>query len=179
MKGLNTLMHVQFNNRQRKHPVLDFEKIITMVFTEALSREEIAKKLRAKGLRPEIAVSFVSPATIRNINRETRMIHRVTDVLSFPMLDMSDGLLKQKLTSTDYSWDDAMQPMLFLGDLVICLERAKQQAQEFNHSIEREVGFLAVHGLLHLLGYDHDTDLREALMQKRQRNYLDAIGLSR
>ena len=105
----------------------------------------------------EIAISFVSEEEIKRINSEFRNIDKVTDVLSFP-----SALEEGKSDMQVLDWDKAKQvsydpetESVFLGDIVVCLAKAKKQAREFGHGIKREVCYLSVHGLLHLLGYDH------------------------
>lgn len=104
----------------------------------------------------EVAITFVSNEHIREINKEFRQIDKATDVLSFPLEE-----------------EDA------LGDIIISIPRAKEQAQEYGHSFAREMGFLAVHGFLHLLGYDHETDEEEKEMFAKQDEILAAFGLTR
>lgn len=118
------------------------------------------------GRRAEVSVTFTDNEKIHALNREYRNVDRPTDVLSFPL---SDG--------EDYDTDgDAV----LLGDIVISLERAQTQAEEYGHSFEREVAFLTVHSMLHLLGYDHETspeDERE--MFARQDEILISAGITR
>ncbi len=171
-------MQIQFENRQRKFPVAEATHLIEQVFKQILDTEPFGRVSQRKGFEPAIHVTFVGPAAIRRMNAATRSIDRVTDVLSFPMQSLVDGRLENPLTAADID-RTTEKPNVFLGDLLICLERAQQQAQEYGHSFDREVGFLAAHGLFHLLGYDHDTPLREQLMQKRQRRALGALGLTR
>lgn len=105
---------------------------------------------------------------IRRINNENRGIDRVTDVLSFPMFASRNEICTDESGSA------------FLGSMVICRERAREQAEEYGHSVEREAAFLAVHSTLHLLGYDHETgkeDERE--MFSKQEAVLEAMGLTR
>ncbi|KAA1040071.1 rRNA maturation RNase YbeY [Macrococcus equipercicus] len=114
----------------------------------------------------EVAVSFVSSEEIQSINAEYRNKDSVTDVISFAM---------------EEGEDDFEDPSMIrvLGDIIICVERAKEQADDYGHSFEREVGFLALHGLLHLLGYDHMTEADEKQMFGRQDELLTAFGLTR
>ncbi len=107
----------------------------------------------------EVSVSFTDNDGIRAINREYRDIDAPTDVLSFPMLDFDD------MDNTS------------IGDIVISLERAAEQAEEFGHSFEREVAFLTVHSVLHLLGYDHMNEVDETDMRARQREVMKVMGL--
>lgn len=104
----------------------------------------------------EVAVTFVDNEQIREINKEFRKIDKPTDVLSFPLEE-----------------EDA------LGDIIISIPKAREQAQEYNHTFHREMGFLAVHGFLHLLGYDHETAEQEKEMFTRQEQILQVFGLTR
>ena len=106
----------------------------------------------------EVSVTFTDNEGIRRINSEFRGIDKPTDVLSFPLTDFEGG----DEPPTD-------EPLISLGDIVISLERAREQAEEFGHSFERECAFLCVHSMLHLLGYDHvGSDEEDAEMRRRQ-----------
>ena len=111
---------------------------------------------------------------IRVYNKKFRNIDKATDVLSFPMLENNDG----KLNFQEYDLDFDSK-MLFLGDIVISNELAKTQAKEYNHLYEREFAFLLAHGILHLLGYDHENKKREVLMKEKQKYILDKVGYNR
>ncbi len=111
---------------------------------------------------------------IRSINSKLRNNDNVTDVISFPMLDMENGRFK-----TEPEEFDMDQGMLFLGDIVISIPKAIEQAQQYGHCVDREVAFLSVHGLFHLLGYDHQTPEDEENMTKKQENVLALMDLSR
>lgn len=117
----------------------------------------------------EVSVTFVTNERIQNINREYRDKDTPTDVISFAMEEMGEG--EQELLGVD-------MPRV-LGDIIISIEKAKEQAGEYNHSFSRELGFLAVHGFLHLLGYDHETEEEEKVMFSRQKEILDEYGLKR
>lgn len=121
------------------------------------------------GRDAEVSVSFVSNNEIRNLNKIYRDKDSVTDVLSFP-LTSEDG-------SVELNPDTgAVQ----LGDVVISLETAVKQAQNYGHSLEREVGFLTVHSMLHLLGYDHETSLLDQrIMREKEESVLEKLGISR
>ena len=114
------------------------------------------KKLQNKDF--EVSLRYASAEEIREINNEYRNVDKATDVLSFPMYDFNseadiDEIVKEKNAS------------VMLGDIVICKAVAKNQAKEFGHSFKREICFLALHGFLHLLGYDHIAKLDEEVMQ--------------
>ena len=116
----------------------------------------------------ELEVVIADPEEIQTLNMETRGIDRVTDVLSFPMFD--------SLSDVTCEADG----FAFLGSMVICKERAVEQATEYGHSIEREAAFLAVHSVLHLLGYDHETgEEDERVMFSKQEQRLEKMGLTR
>ena len=115
---------------------------------------------------------FTDNEGIRVLNAQHRGIDRATDVLSFPMLEYDDD---------GEMFDDPgdIEDELCLGDIVISLERAAEQAEEYGHSFEREVGFLTVHSMLHLLGYDHMTEEEEKEMFGFQKEILTKMGLER
>lgn len=117
----------------------------------------------------EISINFVDNREIQIINRNYRQIDRPTDVISFALEEEGEG--EVKIIGEDMP--------LILGDIVISVDMAKEQADEYNHSLERELGFLALHGFLHLLGYDHMNDADEKTMFSRQEELLNAFGLSR
>ena len=122
----------------------------------------------------EVSVTIVNNEAIREINRETRDIDRPTDVLSFPMLYFDEN---GDIIDSDYDMDG---DVLVLGDIVISAERAKEQAEEFGHSFRREIAFLTVHSMLHLLGYDHVDDPEgEKIMFRKQEEILDKLGITR
>lgn len=122
----------------------------------------------------EISVMLTDNEEIRTLNKLHRDIDRATDVLSFPMFEYDEkGDIEE-----DYAETNEMGEIC-LGDIVISLERAKEQAEEYGHSFEREVGFLTVHSMLHLLGYDHMTPEDEKEMFGYQREILDKMGLER
>ncbi len=122
-----------------------------------------------------VSINFVAPEEIRELNKRFREIDKATDVLSFPNLNkLPNQTLKD--FENERNFDD---DMLFLGDIVICKEVAKKQAREFGHSLKREVCFLALHGLLHLLGYVHIEKEDEALMQEAANRILEKAGVSR
>ena len=119
----------------------------------------------------EVNVLVTDDAGIHIINRESRDIDRPTDVLSFPMFQLEPG-------NPPSDWVDYQDPatgLVPLGDMCISLERAKAQAEEFGHSVRREVGYLTIHSMLHLLGYDH---LDEGPMKKQMRTREEQIAAS-
>lgn len=121
-----------------------------------------------------IDVMIVDNEKIREINLQHRNIDKPTDVLSFPIVNMYDGEIKSSLGDIDE--DDGA---IILGDIVISIEKAVEQALEYGHSLEREMIFLLTHGVYHLLGYDHDNEEREKKMLEKQNTVLNKMGLKR
>ncbi len=136
----------------------------------------ILTALAAQGMNLpcEINVLLTDDAGIQALNKRMRGIDQATDVLSFPMFDIPEGYLPSALCS------DPDTGLIALGDMCISLERARAQAAEFGHSLEREVSYLTVHSVLHLLGYDHtDEGVRKARMREREEAILAELGLTR
>ena len=116
----------------------------------------------------EVSITFTDNEGIRELNREYREKDRATDVLSFPMYDMRNGDMPEEGYPAE------------LGDIVLSLERAQEQAEEFGHSFKREVAFLTVHSTLHLLGYDHElSDEDDADMRRRQKEIMEILKIRR
>ena len=154
-------LRVYFENLQ--------DKEVLRYSLKMLIRRSIEATLAYENLNDdcEVSVTFCDNEKIREMNKQFRNIDRATDVLSFPLFD-DDGM-------------DAHVEELncMLGDIVLSLEKARTQAEEFGHSLEREVAFLTVHSMLHLLGYDHETgEEDEKDMRRRQSEIVDKLGLS-
>lgn len=122
---------------------------------------------------------LVDGEEIRRLNREQRGVDSVTDVLSFPSMELVKGepVLAEEhgeCLETEENGD-----RLFLGSVVICESRAREQAEEYGHSYERELFYLAVHGVLHCLGYDHETESEKAEMREKEEYVMKKLGLAR
>ena len=129
---------------------------------------EAALAFEGYGNTCEVSVTFTDDAGIRELNRSFRNIDSATDVLSFPLFDFE---------GSEEPAVDELENML--GDIVISLERAEAQAEEYGHSFEREVAFLTVHSMLHLLGYDHVNSEEEELdMRRKQTAIMEMLGLA-
>ena len=125
----------------------------------------------------EVSLSFVGEDEIRELNKEYRDTDKVTDVLSFPTVDNPErGVIDLASHASDLNPETWL---LNLGDIIICLPRAKQQAKEYGHSLKREVAFLSLHSLLHLLGYDHMNQSDEEQMTAVQNAVLDKLNIKR
>ena len=151
-----------------------FEQLSLQKFTiPAIIKKCIQSTLDAERISVpcEINVLVTDDAGIQIVNRETRELDKPTDVLSFPMFQLEPGN-----APTDWTeYQDPDSGRVPLGDMCISLERAVAQAQEFGHSTRREVGYLTIHSMLHLLGYDH---LDEGEMKKQMRSREEAIAAS-
>ena len=162
------------DNRQNKIEVNDeLINIINEVCEQSLKAEEM-------NVPYQISLLFVDNEEIREINRETRGIDKATDVLSFPMLEYpKDKVFKEVYKDTKFNEIYLDGEELVLGDMVLSLERAKEQSIEYNHSFNREVCYLVVHSILHLLGYDHMEDEEKKRMRKREEEILGSLNITR
>lgn len=153
---------IYYENAQEKMPITYAMKMLV--------RRAIVTTLEYEGYRNDCAVSvtFTDDEGIRELNRRFRQIDRATDVLSFPLFDFEGS---EEPPAEEFE--------NMMGDIVLSLERAEAQAQEFGHSTRREVAFLCVHSMLHLLGYDHETSEEDELdMRRRQSDVMERMGLS-
>ena len=152
-------------------------RTLQRIAVAAIIRKCIRATFREEGITAplEINVLVTDDENIRAINAASRNIDKATDVLSFPMFDLTAG-------DPPREWEDYLDPdtgLCPLGDMAISLERAKEQANTYGHSLKREVGYLTIHSMLHLLGYDHMNEAEEQRMRARQRSILERIGETR
>ncbi len=142
-------------------------RTLQRIAVASIIRKCIRATFREEGINApfEINVLVTDDQNIRAINAASRNIDRATDVLSFPMFDLSAG-------NPPMDWTEYLDPdtgLCPLGDMAISLERAREQAASFGHSLKREVGYLTIHSMLHLLGYDHlDEGPQKAQMRARE-----------
>ena len=154
---------------------------VTEDFIERLSNVcDFALKEEGVECQYQISLLFVDNEEIREINNDTRNIDRATDVLSFPMLDFEDKKVFNEMY-LNYDFDETFKDgdELILGDMVLSLERALEQSEEYGHSYEREVSYLVVHSILHLLGYDHMEEDDKKRMRKREEEILNKLQIRR
>jgi len=150
------------NNLQDKIDLTEeLEALIVKTVNTALSIENVSEDV-------EVSVALVDDEYIKQLNYQYRHIDMPTDVLSFAMREGEDEEDKFNFYEEE-----------LLGDVVISLERAKAQAEEYGHSLEREVGFLVVHGILHLLGYDHEIEEERTIMRQKEEEILKCLDLTR
>ena len=154
-------IYIDYSNEQDKlSPPENFEELVEKCARAALEEEQIEDDA-------EVSVTLVDNERIRELNNEFREIDRETDVLSFPLGD-------ENRFETNPDTD-----AILLGDIVISLEKAQSQAEEYGHSFLREVSFLLTHSLFHLLGYDHMTPDEEKEMFAKQEKVLEKLGITR
>ena len=148
----------------------EFEKDLLRVYDAVANHVSFPKKVC-------VNLTFVSKEEIRTLNKETRNIDKVTDVLTYPYVDLQVG---KKLKISDYKESiDLETGLLTIGDIYICLDRAKEQAKEYNHTLRREVCFLLCHGLLHIAGYDHMNEEDEEKMTAKQEEIMNELNITR
>jgi probable rRNA maturation factor len=164
---------IEFDNRQEKMDFNDnIKSIIEKTIEYALNYEGFNKPY-------EISVVITDNEGIREINREFRNIDKETDVLSFPMLEFEDDYVEKGEIEVEVEDLNPESGEVVLGDIVISLEKAKSQAEEYGHSYEREIAFLTVHSVLHLLGYDHEQEDDRVIMRSKEESILTKLGFLR
>ena len=140
----------------------DLEKVITSVVNAAA-------KLRNVPANSEVSILLVDNSYIQELNLIYRDQDKDTDVLSFAMNELAED-------EPDFDFSNELN---VLGDIVISMEKAQSQSEEYGHSMARELGFLAANGMLHLLGFDHDTEAEEKVMRELQEKVLKSVNLER
>jgi len=165
---------IYLDNRQDKVEITkELEKSVEEIILYTLKEEEVT-------IPCEISVIFVDNEEIREINKDMRNIDKVTDVLSFPMLEYENHkIFKDLYIGYKFEITDLNEGNLVLGDMALSLERALEQSEEYGHSYLREVCYLVVHSILHLLGYDHMEEQDKIVMRKREEEILNRFNINR
>jgi probable rRNA maturation factor len=160
------------DNRQNMFNTVHLEELIDLV---------VGKSVELEGIKEEYQVSIilVDNKQIQELNRDYRRLDLPTDVLSFPMLDYDTSGYDCNTSHGDSNVVDLDTGELVLGDIAISLERAFEQSREYGHSFEREVGYLTAHGMLHLLGYDHEGENERTIMRLREEEILGCLNINR
>ena len=143
----------------------DYEKIIDKVLSKCFEEENLLDS------KLYITVTLTNPENIRKINKEYRNIDRATDVLSFPMFEKDE--LEEKIEKKEFKYEDV------LGDLIISVEKVREQAIEHGHSFERELSYMLVHGFYHLMGYDHIKEEDKRKMRPKEEKILNDLNILR
>ena len=152
---------IQYNGLEEN---LEYENLINRVVNECFKNEGLDK------LKLYISITLTIPDVIKEINKEYRNIDKPTDVLSFPMFQRDEI---QELIKKNYEVEDV------LGDIIISIPRVKEQAIEYNHSFERELAYMVVHGFYHLMGYDHMEETEKEEKRKKEDEVLNKLGITR
>lgn len=150
----------------------DAKKIAEAVINQVADMEEVPYEF-------DIYVTMVDNEAIHEINKEHRGIDRPTDVLSFPNLDFEAPGDFSLIEENEANYFDPETGMLLMGDIVISVEKVAEQAAEYGHSKKREFAFLVAHSMLHLCGYDHMEPEEAAVMESKQKEALEALGITR
>jgi len=143
----------------------DWEKIVKRVLDKCFEEEGL---LDSKLI---ITITFTTPEEIRKINKKYRKIDRATDVLSFPMFEKDE--LDEKIKNKDFLYEDV------LGDIIISIDKVREQAEEYGHSFERELSYMLVHGFYHLMGYDHIEEEDKKIMRPKEEKILKELKITR
>ena len=141
---------------------------------EAIVKKVLDKCFEEEGLLDSkliITITFTTPEEIRKINKKYRKIDRATDVLSFPMFEKDE--LDEKIKNGDFPYEDV------LGDVIISIEKVREQAEEYGHSFERELSYMLVHGFYHLMGYDHIEEEDKKIMRPKEEKILNELKITR
>ena len=143
----------------------EYKNVIEKVLSQCFKEEELENSKLC------ITVTLTTPETIQEINKRYRNIDRATDVLSFPMFEKDE--LDKKIQKNDFENED------ILGDIVVSVDKVKDQAIEYGHSFERELSYMIVHGFYHLMGYDHIEEEDKKIMRKKEEYILEKLNISR
>lgn len=143
----------------------EYENVINKVLTKCFEEENLQDS------KLYITVTLTNPENIQKINKEYRNIDRATDVLSFPIFEKDE--LEEKIRNNNFEYEDV------LGDLIISIEKVREQAKEYGHSFERELSYMLVHGFYHLMGYDHIEEEDKKKMRPKEEKILNDLKILR
>ena len=143
----------------------DWEGIVEKVLKKCFEEEGLIDS------KLIMTITFTTPEEIRKINKKYRKIDKATDVLSFPMFEKDE--LDEKIKSGDFPYEDV------LGDVIISIEKVREQAEEYGHSFERELSYMLVHGFYHLMGYDHIEEEDKKIMRPKEEKILNELKITR
>lgn len=152
---------------------VNYNAISELPNEEKLIKEVVSRVLEEEKVLPEVDVyiTLTNNEEIHKINKEYRDVDRPTDVLSFPMYE------RDEIAGLKNDIDDEIEKIL--GDIIVSIEKVREQAEEYGHSFERELAYLVTHGMLHLLGYDHMIEEEKAVMRKREEEILETLNITR
>ena len=143
----------------------DWEGIVEKVLKKCFEEEGLIDS------KLIMTITFTTPEEIRKINKKYRKIDKATDVLSFPMFEKAE--LDEKIKNKDFLYEDV------LGDVIISIDKVREQAEEYGHSFERELSYMLVHGFYHLMGYDHIEEKDKKIMRPKEEKVLNELKITR
>ena len=143
----------------------EYDEIIGKVLEECFKEEKLEDS------KLYITITLTTPEKIREVNKKYRNIDKTTDVLSFPLFEKEE--LEEKIKNNDFIYED------ILGDIIISIDKVKEQAIEYNHSFERELSYMVVHGFYHLMGYDHIKEEDKKEMRPKEEKILNKLKITR
>lgn len=143
----------------------EYEEIVKKVISQCYKEEKLENS------KLSITITLTTPKNVQKINKEYRNIDKATDVLSFPMFEKDE--LDEKIQKKDFEYED------ILGDIVISIEKVEEQAKEYEHSFERELSYMLVHGFYHLMGYDHIKEKDKEIMRPKEEKILQNLKIGR
>ena len=143
----------------------EYDEIIRKVLAECFKEENLENS------KLYITITLTTPEKIQEVNKKYRNIDKTTDVLSFPMFEKEE--LEEKIKNNDFIYED------ILGDIIISIDKVKEQAIEYNHSFERELSYMIVHGFYHLMGYDHIKEEDKEKMRPKEEKILNKLQITR
>ena len=143
----------------------EYKEVIEKVLSQCFKEEKLEDSKLC------VTVTLTTPKTIQEINKQYRNIDRATDVLSFPMFEKDE--LDKKIQENDFENED------ILGDIVVSVDKVKEQAIEYGHSFKRELSYIIVHGFYHLMGYDHIEENDKKIMREKEENILKELDITR
>ena len=142
-----------------------YEETIKKVLEQCFKEEGMEKS------KIYVSITLTTPEHIHEINKQYRNVDRATDVLSFPIFEKEE--IDEKIRTQDFEHEDV------LGDIIISIEKVKEQAVEYGHSFERELSYMVVHGFYHLMGYDHMKEDEKNIMRQKEENVLEKLKILR
>lgn len=142
-----------------------YEETIKKVLEQCFKEEGMEKS------KIYVSITLTTPEHIHEINKQYRNVDRATDVLSFPIFEKEE--IDEKIRTQDFEHEDV------LGDIIISIEKVKEQAVEYGHSFEREFAYMLVHGFYHLMGYDHIQEEDKVIMRAKEEKVLEKLGIRR
>lgn len=164
-------MTFHFEYEAKKEFTFDYQELMKRVIVHVLDYEKCPYEV-------EVNIVITDNEEIQRVNAEYRQIDRATDVLSFPMVEYEIPGDFSNVEEDEMLFHPETGELM-LGDIMISIDRVEEQAKEFGHSVERELGFLTAHSMLHLCGYDHMEEEERMVMEQKQREIMDQLGIYR